>query len=153
MNTANLQLEGLYIAVTALAEALREKGLLSAGELARSLERAETVAWRAASDKDISPSNIEAIVFPIRYLRVAVDAASRGEHLAFQDVTRIVGETKLPRPAGAGSAIRRDDELGAGVQAKPSVGAGEERPGSSPQRLTEGEMLGLATTEEHERDA
>lgn len=152
MNTANLQLEGLYVAVTALAEALREKGLLSADELAKSLDRAETVAWRAASDKDISPSNIEAIVFPIRYLRVAVDAASRGQHLPFHEVARIVGETKLPRPAGAGSTIRRDDELGAGVQAKPPIGADQKRPGSAEQ-LTEDEMLDLATIQEHERDA
>lgn len=152
MNTANLQLEGLYVAVTALAEALREKGLLSADDLARSLDRAETVAWQAASKKDISSSNIEAIVFPVRYLRVAVDAASRGQHLPFQEVARIVGETKLPRPAGAGSTIRRDDELGAGVQAKTAVGGAEEPPGS-PQRLTEDEMLDLATIQEHERDA
>lgn len=152
MNTANLQLEGLYVVVTALAEALREKGLLSADELAKSLDRAEAVAWQAASKKDISPSNIEAIIFPIRYLRVAVDAASRGQHLPFHEVARIVGETKQPRPAEPGSTIRRDDELGAGVQAKPALGGAGERPGS-PQRLTEDEMLHLATIQEHERDA
>jgi len=126
MNTANLQLEGLYVAVTALAEALREKGLLSAEEIARSLERAETVAWQAASEKDISAANIGAIIFPIRYLKVAVEASSRGQHMPFHEVARIVGETKLPRPAG--QASKRD-------------------------RLSEDESLTLATLAEHERDA
>jgi DNA-binding transcriptional ArsR family regulator len=142
MNTANLQLEGLYVAVTALAEALREKGLLSAEEIGRSLDRAETVAWRAASEKDISASNIEAIIFPIRYLRVAVESSSRGQHLAFHEVARIVGETKLPRGTVAGT-IRRDDEMGAGVQ---------EQAGGA-QQLSEDEMLDLARNQEHERDA
>lgn len=130
MNTANLQLEGLYVAVTALAEALREKGLLSAEELANSLDRAETVAWQAASEKDISAANIGAIIFPIRYLRVAVEASSRGQHLPFHEVARIVGETKLPRPAGQGSR-RKSDSL----------------------KLSEDEALTLATLQEHERDA
>lgn len=130
MNTANLQLEGLYVAVTALAEALREKGLLSAEELANSLDRAETVAWQAASEKDISAANIGAIIFPIRYLRVAVEASSRGQHLPFHEVARIVGETKLPRPAGQGSRRKSDS-----------------------QKLSEDEALTLATLQEHERDA
>lgn len=130
MNTANLQLEGLYVAVTALAEALREKGLLTAEELATSLDRAETVAWQAASEKDISAANIGAIIFPIRYLRVAVEASSRGQQLPFHEVARIVGETKLPRPAG--QATRRKS------------GAG---------KLDEDEVLTLATLQEQERDA
>jgi hypothetical protein len=130
MNTANLQLEGLYVAVTALAEALREKGLLSAEELATSLDRAETVAWQAASEKDISPANIGAIIFPIRYLRVAVEASARGQQLPFHEVARIVGETKLPRPAG-----------------QPSRRKGAH------DKLDEDEVLTLATLQERERDA
>ena len=129
MNTANLQLEGLYVAVTALAEALREKGLLSAAEIDRSLERAETVAWRAAEEKDVSAANIEAIIFPVRYLRVAVDASARGQHLPFHEVARIVGETKEPRPPGLGNRRREA------------------------QKLSEGETLTLATLQEAERDA
>jgi hypothetical protein len=149
MNTANLQLEGLYVAVTALADALREKGLLSAEEIKTSLDRAETVAWRAASEKDISAANIEAIIFPIRYLRVAVEASSRGQHLPFHEVARIVGETKLPRPAGQGTYIRRDDELRAGG----SAGSGRGAPKAGAQRLSEDELLDLARLQEQERDA
>lgn len=145
MNTANLQLEGLYIAVTALAEALREKGVLSAEELAISLDRAETVAWETEAKKGLSSSNIEAIVFPIRYLKVAVDASAQGRHLPFHEVTRIVGGGKSLRQGGRHSRIRRDDELGAG-------GGGEAGP-ASVQRFTPDEMLDLARLQEQERDA
>jgi hypothetical protein len=41
MNPANLQLEGLYAAVAALMDALREKGVLSAQELETALGAAE----------------------------------------------------------------------------------------------------------------
>lgn len=141
MNTANLQLEGLYIAVTALAEALREKGLLSAEELAASLDRAETVAWEAQSQKGLSTSNIEAVVFPIRYLRVAVEASARGNQLPFHEVARIVGEAKLPRPPGRASYVRRADE------------GGSRRERRTARELSEDEMLDLARAQEQERDA
>ena len=141
MNTANLQLEGLYIAVTALAEALREKGLLSTEELATSLDRAETVAWEAETKKGLSTSNIEAVVFPIRYLRVATQASAQGNHLPFHEVARIVGEAKLPRPPGRASYTRRDDE------------GSSRRQRRTARQLSEGEMLDMARTQEQERDA
>lgn len=140
MNTANLQLEGLYVAVAALAEALREKGLLSAAELAGTFERAEAVAWQAAAEKDISASNIGAIVFPIRYLKVAVEASANGKHLPFHEVARLVGEAKLPRPEG--QYVRRGDERRAGAGLK-----------NRPHKLSEAEMLDLARHQEQEHDA
>lgn len=141
MNTANLQLEGLYIAFTALAEALREKGLLSADELAASLDRAETVAWEVESKKGLSTSNIEAVVFPIRYLRVATEASAQGNHLPFQEVARMVGEAKLPRPPGRASYVRPDDE------------GGSRRDRRAARQLSEEEMFDLARLQEQERDA
>jgi hypothetical protein len=143
MNTANLQLEGLYVAVAALAEALREKGLLSAAELASTFERAETVAWQAAAEKDLSASNIGAIVFPIRYLKVAVEASANGKHLPFHEVARLVGEAKLPRPEG--QYVRRGDELRAG-------GKGG-KPKNRSHKLSDAEMLDLARHQEQEHDA
>jgi len=142
MNTANLQLEGLYIAVTALAEALREKGVLSSDELARSLDRAETIAWEAEAKKGLSTSNIEAVVFPVRYLRVAVEAAAQGNHLPFHEVARIVGEAKLPRPAGRASYVSPRAEE-----------AGSRRERRAARELSEGELLDLARSEGQERDA
>ena len=138
MNTANLQLEGLYVAVTALAEALREKGLLSGAELASTFDRAEAVAWQAAAEKDISASNIGAIVFPIRYLKVAIEASGQGKHLPFHEVARLVGEAKLPPPEG--QYVRRGDSP-------------EGKPRNRPHRLSQEEMLDLARHEEQEHDA
>jgi len=142
MNTANLQLEGLYIAVTALAEALREKGVLSSDELARSLDRAETIAWEAETKKGLSTANIEAVVFPIRYLRVAVEAAAHGNHLPFHEVARIVGEAKLPRPPGRASYVSPRGEE-----------PGSRRERRAARELSEGELLDLARHEGQERDA
>src|SRR5690606_786426 len=43
MNTANLQLEGLYAAMAALMNAIRDKGVLSADEIETVLKDAETL--------------------------------------------------------------------------------------------------------------
>ena len=70
MNTANLQLEGLYMAVAALTETLKQKGLLDTTDVDGALARAERSAVDAA-ERGLSAANIEAISFPIRLLRVA----------------------------------------------------------------------------------
>lgn len=70
MNTANLQLEGLYAVVAALTAALREKGLLSADEIDTALGKAEVSLDRdELRDAALSPANREALRFPVRYLR------------------------------------------------------------------------------------
>ena len=43
MNVANLQLQGLYLAIAAVNNALVVKGLLTRGEIADCLERAEQI--------------------------------------------------------------------------------------------------------------
>lgn len=95
MNTANLQLEGLLLAVAAVNEALVTKGLLAREELETALRRAErTIRTDARMDDDIPPSNREAVVFPIRVLLLA---ASREAPLTFSQLARMVGETKPER--------------------------------------------------------
>lgn len=88
MNTANLQLEGLYVAVAALVEALRQKGLLDSEEIEQALLRAESIA--PMRSERMPEANIAAIKFPARLLRIANQAASRGEHLPFEDLARRV---------------------------------------------------------------
>ncbi len=72
MNTANLQLEGLLLAVSGIADALKRKGILSQAEIDAALGEAETVA---AADPgrsgQMSPANVAAVLFPIRFLREA----------------------------------------------------------------------------------
>ena len=93
MNTANLQLEGLYMAIAALTEALKQKGLLSAGEVDVALSRAERSAIEGL-ERDLSAANVEAISFPIRLLRLANSTSFAGHPLPFSELTRRVGEAK-----------------------------------------------------------
>jgi hypothetical protein len=93
MNTANLQLEGLYMAVASLVELLKEKGILDAAEVDVALARAERAAYDG-KETDLSPANLEAIGFPIRLLRLANSASPAGHPLPFQELTRRVGEAR-----------------------------------------------------------
>ena len=86
MNTANLQLEGLYVALAALVEAIRQKGLLDSEEIEAALLKAEEIAPRRS--EPMPEANIAAIRFPARLLRVANRAAAQGERLSFEELTR-----------------------------------------------------------------
>lgn len=163
MNTANLQLEGLCAALAALTEALRAKGLLSGAEIEDALMRAEDGANRADSGR-VSPSNADAIVFPIRYLRVANQAALQGRHLAFGEIAKMVGESKgghadlgghMPTPVGG--EVRQESRQGGsrsgrGSHSEPQGDMRGAMP--SPEHpLGEAEFLDLASSQEAERDA
>jgi hypothetical protein len=91
MNTANLELEGLYVAVAAVNRLLVQKGLITQAELQGALDEAHNVAKAAAAERELSGSNKEAICFPIRFLMLAGDKADRGEPVDFQSVTRDIG--------------------------------------------------------------
>lgn len=97
MNTANLQLEGLYMAFAGIVELGKQKGLFSADEIDAALSRAETAAAAADRRSDLPPANLEAIRFPIRLLRLANRMSSAGRLLPFADLTRRVGEAKDAR--------------------------------------------------------
>jgi hypothetical protein len=86
MNTANLQLEGLLLAVAAMAEALKDKGLVSQDEIETALARAESVArGDPRRPEEMSAANVAAVLFPIRFLRKANEGgadAGAFSHLA-----------------------------------------------------------------------
>jgi hypothetical protein len=96
MNTANLQLEGLLVALAALLDALQRKGLLTREELDAALSEAEAAA---AADprrpQEVSAANRDAVCFPIRFLRLA--AAGSGGSRGFTDIAALVGQTKPER--------------------------------------------------------
>src|SRR5690606_9818912 len=72
MNTANLQLEGLYLVIAAINDALISKGLLSREEIDDALKRAEQAAiGDERSMEELSPSNRDAVAFSARLLRIA----------------------------------------------------------------------------------
>jgi hypothetical protein len=95
MNTANLQLEGLYAAVAALMHALRDKGTLTPQEIESALGAAEEkIKSDPARRTKLSDANRDAISFPLRFLRIANQTASEGNRLSFSELTTLVGQTK-----------------------------------------------------------
>ena len=97
MNTANLQLEGRLTAIAGVNQALVAKGLLTREEIERCLAVAEQTAL--GDDRvveDLSPANRDAVVFPIRFLRLANNMAGAKRAPTFTELARMVGETKEP---------------------------------------------------------
>ncbi|MER8526719.1 MULTISPECIES: hypothetical protein [unclassified Mesorhizobium] len=97
MNVANLQLEGLMMAIAAVNNALVHKGLLSVDEVDMALRRAEAAM---TSDErlyeDMSPSNRDAVCFPLRLLQAANNAQGETGVPTFAELARMVGRTKEP---------------------------------------------------------
>lgn len=96
MNTANLQLEGLYIVVAALNEALVKKGVLSREEVDHVLQVAEQTAIGDYNVEEMSTSNRDAVAFPARLLQLANNGAASGEIQPFSELAKLVGQTKEP---------------------------------------------------------
>lgn len=95
MNTANLQLEGLLMAVAAVNQALVAKGVLTTAEIDRALTITEqTALGDNRLTEDMSPANRDAVVFPVRLLRIANNTAGDRGVPAFAELARMVGETK-----------------------------------------------------------
>jgi hypothetical protein len=94
MNTANLQLEGLLLALACVFDVLKRRGVLSQKEIAEALDQAEASALADhRRPAEVSSANVDAICFPIRFLR---EAANRmpGQTQAFTDITSHVGRNK-----------------------------------------------------------
>lgn len=95
MNTANLQLEGLLLAVASLLTAMKRKGLLTEEELDAALNSAEVNASNEPlRPTELSQANIDAICFPIRFLRLAANRATGDRPPSFVEITALVGQTK-----------------------------------------------------------
>ena len=95
MNTANLQLQGLLLAVASINNALVHKGLLDIDEIDLALRKAEaSLTGEERLFEDMSPANRDAIVFPIRLLQLANRSQGETGVLGFSELTRMVGQTK-----------------------------------------------------------
>ena len=74
MNTANLQMEGLLLALAALLDAMKRNGLLSREDVQAALEQAEKAGTADGQrPDDLSHAQVEAILFPIRFLKQVND--------------------------------------------------------------------------------
>lgn len=95
MNVANLQLQGLYLAIAAVNNALVAKGLLTREEIGSALKLAEqTALGDERIFEDMTPASRDAVAFPARLLALANNSASETEIPGFSELARLVGETK-----------------------------------------------------------
>jgi len=95
MNTANLQLEGLYLSIAAINNALVQKGVLSREEVDHALRTAEQIVLGDDRNvEDLAPSNREAVAFAPRLLALANNMASGTDTPPFSELARMVGQTK-----------------------------------------------------------
>jgi hypothetical protein len=94
MNTGNLQLEGLYLAIAALMDLLVGKGLLTTEEIDNALGKAEGTALDDPHLVQMSESNRDAVAFPIRLLRLSNQSSSGSGTVPFSELARLVGQTK-----------------------------------------------------------
>jgi hypothetical protein len=91
MNTANPQLEGLYLALAAINRLLVDKGVASHDELRAALESAQQGVLSPERSDAISASNRKAVAFPIRLLLLANEAHQKGETTCFDALAREIG--------------------------------------------------------------
>lgn len=97
MNVANLQLEGLLMAVASINKMLVQKGFLTSDEVDGALRRAEaSITGEERLYEDMSPSNRDAVCFPVRFLQSANLARSDTSVPSFSQLTRTVAQTKTP---------------------------------------------------------
>lgn len=97
MNVANLQLEGLMMAVASINNLLVHKGLLSVDDIDIALRKSEAnFTGDDRSYEDMPPANRDAICFPIRLLQIANNSQGESDILPFSELAKMVGQTKEP---------------------------------------------------------
>jgi hypothetical protein len=97
MNTANLQLQGLLLAVASINNLLIHKGLIDMDEVDTALRKAEAnITGEERLFEDMSPANRDAVCFPIRFLQMANNRQGEADIPTFSELTRMVSQTKDP---------------------------------------------------------
>jgi hypothetical protein len=92
MNTANLQLEGIYVTLAALLRAMCEKGVFQRDEIDALLAETErALAQDPNRPTEMRDANIDAICFPPRFLRQALRENST---LLFEEIALRVAQAK-----------------------------------------------------------
>jgi hypothetical protein len=91
MNTANPQLEGLYLALAAVNRLLVDKGLVSNAELQDVLQATERAVLADDKPLNVSSSHQKAVAFPVRLLLLANEAHEEGKSFCFDDLAREIG--------------------------------------------------------------
>jgi hypothetical protein len=96
MNTANLQLEGVYAVLAALLHALRDEAIMSDAEIDHMLAEVERdIASDTERPVEVRSSNIDAMCFPVRFLRTSLRASAQGQRPSF---AQVAAQIKQLRP-------------------------------------------------------
>jgi hypothetical protein len=97
MNVANLQLQGLLMAIASINKVLVHKGILSVDEIDVALRKAEAnLTGEERLFEDMSPSQRDAICFPIRLLQSANYSQGENSVSTFSELARLVAANKEP---------------------------------------------------------
>jgi hypothetical protein len=94
MNTANLQLEGLLIAIASMNDLLVARGIVDREEIAHAMDVAEQTVLGDYRTEELGEAQRDAIAFPIRLLRLANNGATETEVKPFSELAKMVGQTK-----------------------------------------------------------
>ena len=95
MNTANMQLEGVYAVLAALLHALRDKAVLSDAEIDRMLADVERDIASDERPAEVRSANVDAMCFPVRFLRTSLRASAQGQRPSF---AKVAAQIKQLRP-------------------------------------------------------
>jgi hypothetical protein len=96
MNVANLQLEGLLMAIASINQVLVRKGLLSVEDIDIALRKAEASETSEERSGGMSASSRDAVNFPIRLLELANQCQPETDMPSFSKLARMVGQIKDP---------------------------------------------------------
>jgi len=96
MNVANLQLEGLLMAVASINQVLVRKGVLSVEDIDIALRKAEAIETGEERSGGMSESSRDAVNFPIRLLELANQCQPETDMPSFSKLARMVGQMKEP---------------------------------------------------------
>jgi hypothetical protein len=96
VNVANLQLEGLLMAIATINNVLVRKGVVSSEEIDIALRKAEAGETAAERSGELSPANRDAVNFPIRLLQLANQCQPETDMPSFSALARMVGQMKEP---------------------------------------------------------
>ena len=95
MNVANLQLQGLIMAIAAINNTLVHKGILTVDEVDTALQKAEAaLTGEERFYEDLPQACRDAVCFPVRLLQMANRSQGETDIAAFSELARMVGQTK-----------------------------------------------------------
>jgi hypothetical protein len=95
-NVANLQLEGLLMAIASINHILVRKGVLTTQEIDVALRKAEASGASGEGSDTISPSDLNSVSFPIRVLQLANQCQPEADIPPFSELSQMVHQMREP---------------------------------------------------------